>query len=337
MNIKIILTNTVLSFFLVSSSFIESIENSIVPAIKNLEAIENLPTHKYSRHQLKEISSALEHKDECVRCISFNMLANDNDNEREECNRWPQRLPRIVEMLKEMEPDLIGAQELCQVQLDDLLAQIGTRYAFFGEPRSDGELNGVFYRKERFGLIKAVVWCIDSGLSGNQVTMLQLKDRFTGRFFAIFNTHLSFNLRKRDEEVHFIIDKIASVARHMPVLLTGDFNTFPNRPDLDCLPFHDGEYIHRLLTKRILKDSSEVSLLGHLGPIATFTNAPKDKVPFQGSGTPGVVLDHIYVSKEIIVLVHAVQAGTVNGYFPSDHMPVIMDFLIYAGRMDCRH
>lgn len=108
----------------------------------------------------------------------------------------------------------------------------------------------------------------------------------------------------------------------------GDLNTFPNRIDLDRLPFLDGDYIHRILTQTILHDARDVSLLGHLGPISTFTNNPPDIQKFQGTGTPGVFLDHIYVSKEITVLIHATQPVTVGGGYPSDHMPVFIDFTL---------
>ena len=68
--------------------------------------------------------------------------------------------------------------------------------------------------------------------------------------------------------------------------------------------------------------------MGHLGPIVTFTNSPENGVPFKGTGTPGIFLDHILVSKGLSVLIHAVQPGTVGGYFPSDHMPVLIDFVV---------
>ncbi len=326
---KILKFYILLSLLLVSSLFIEGVENSIVLAIENSEVIEKLPIQKYSKNQFAEISAALQHKEKRLRIVSFNMLANDMDHKREEFNRWPQRLPRIVDTLKEIDPDVIGAQELYQTQLDDLLPHIETTFGFYGEPRTDGELNGVFYRKSRFELVNAKVWAIPPiGQIGNNITMLQLKDILTGQLFAIFNTHLAFGANERENEVHFIIEQILPVAEQMPVILTGDLNTFPNRLDLNRLPFYDGDYIHRLLTKNILKDSFEVTLLGHLGPISTFTNAPENGIPFQGTGTPGVMLDHIYVSNEITVLIHAVQPGTVNGYFPSDHMPVIIDCLI---------
>jgi endonuclease/exonuclease/phosphatase family metal-dependent hydrolase len=77
-----------------------------------------------------------------------------------------------------------------------------------------------------------------------------------------------------------------------------------------------------------LRDAKDLYILDHLGPISTFSNAPDDVVAFKGTGTPGVFLDHIYVSKDITVLIHAVQPGKVNGDFPSDHLPVLIDFII---------
>ena len=77
-----------------------------------------------------------------------------------------------------------------------------------------------------------------------------------------------------------------------------------------------------------LKDAMGRALVGQVGPIATFTNAPEGKIPFKGLGTPDVILDHIYVSKEIIPLLHAIQPATVDGHFPSDHMPVLVDCIV---------
>ena len=150
------------------------------------------------------------------------MLANDTDHKREECNRWPQRLPRIVEIIEEIAPDVIGAQELYQVQLDDLFPHIDDIFGFYGEPRTDGELNGVFYRRSRFELVKGQVWAIpQTGLIGNNVTMLQLRDLVTGQLFAIFNTHLAFGANEREQEVQFILEQILPVAEQMPVMLSG--------------------------------------------------------------------------------------------------------------------
>lgn len=78
----------------------------------------------------------------------------------------------------------------------------------------------------------------------------------------------------------------------------------------------------------MIKNSETRSLIGHFGPISTFTNNGAETTPFQGTGTPGIVLDYIYASDKVIILTHATEAGTVDNCFPSDHMPVIIDFII---------
>lgn len=331
--------NKILIYFLfpfqIVSFLCEAIENSVIPQIEKFEKIENLPAHQYSQGQFLEIASALDHKDERIRIASYNVLFNLYDHNLDEVNRWPQRLPRIVELIEEMQPDIIGVQELYPDQLKDLLPFLGEHFAFYARACEDGEeLNGIFYRKERFEVLGRRIWFMTytpDVPSSETLTMLQLKDRLTGKPLAIFNTHLTFSkINKRAFQVEFIARYIALFAEKMPVVLTGDMNTFPNRLDLERLPFYDGDYIHRTLTKKYLRDAKDLSLLGHLGPLSTFSNASDDvKVtPFKGTGTPGVFLDHIYVSNGVKVIFHAVQPGTVNGHFPSDHLPILIDCIV---------
>lgn len=330
MNIKKYIISYLVSAILAIPVFLGSVENSIIPTIEKFEYVENLPAQKYSRQQFSEITSVLKRKDECIRLVTYNVLFNRYDHNLDEENRWPQRLPRIVELLEEMRPDILSVQELFTNQFIDLRPHVEHTFAFYCRDCEDGELSGIFYRKERFELIDSKVCymtCTPDIPSSATLTMVQLKDLKTGKMFAVFNAHLSSsNAEKRDFQARFIAKNIKSFAQRMPVILTGDLNTFPNRLDLEKLPFYDGDYIHRLLTAGVLKDSKDVSILGHLGPISTFSNASDDAIPFTGTGTPGVFLDHIYVSKGIQVLIHAVQAGTVNGHFPSDHLPVLIDF-----------
>lgn len=310
----------------------ESVENSIIPFLEKSECVENLNSKKYSDNQYAEICEVLTHKNERIRLVSFNMLFNLYDHNLDEVNRWPQRLPRIVEILQDMQPDVIGVQELYQDQLDDLLPLIDSTYAFYSEPCEDGERNGIFYRKDRFEIIDSAVIYISKTPTvpaSETLTMLKLRDMKTGKEFAVFNTHLAFgNINKRDFQARFIAEHLEDYTDKTPVLLTGDLNLFPNRLDLEKLPFLDGDYINRILTKGSLKNARDVSILGMIGPLSTFTNSPDGVEPFKGLGTPGVFLDNMYVSKEVTVLMHAVQPGTVDGHFPSDHMPILIDFII---------
>lgn len=318
--------------FWVASSLGGAVENSVIPQIERFENVNLLQTHRYSKNQFLEMASILERKPESIRLATYNMLFNLYDQNLDEVNRWPQRLSRIVELIGEMQPDIMGVQELYSNQLKDLLPMIEDTYAFYAKACEDGELNGIFYRKDRFEVVDHKIWYMTATpkvSSSETLTMIQLRDVKTGKCLAVFNTHLSFSkVDKREFQARFIAKRIEWFADKMPVILTGDMNTFPHRLDLQKLPFYDGDYIDRILTKKHLRDSIDISLLGHLGPLSTFSNAADGVVPFTGTGTPGVFLDHIYVSKEVNVIIHAVQPGTVNGHFPSDHLPVLIDFIL---------
>jgi endonuclease/exonuclease/phosphatase family metal-dependent hydrolase len=315
------------TFFVCCSFSLQSVENSVIPLIEKFEQLENLPTKRYSDNQYREISHALSQIDNKVRVVSFNILFKAYDKDLDPVNRWEQRFPRLIEVLKEMKPDIIGIQELYKDQMKDLNPYFKKNFILFAKPCVDGELNGILYKKNRFELVKSKVWYMSKTPrlpDSETLTMVQLKDLKTGQIFAVFNVHLSFSdQNKRDFQARFMVKHITPIAEQMPVILTGDMNTFANRLDLEGLPFHDGDHIQRILTDSPLKDAKDVSLLGHLGPIAT-TNF-NDGAAFKGLGTPGVFLDHIFVSKGINVIIHAVQPGTVGGYFPSDHFPIIMD------------
>lgn len=315
-----------------SALFLDAVENSIVPAIEKYERIENLQIQKYSDRQYSEIVSSLNRKSEKIRLATYNVLFNLYDHNLDEVNRWPQRLPRIVALFEEMQPDIIGVQELYANQVDDLRTRLEGVYAFYSKPCKDGEHNGIFYRKDRFKVLVSDIWYMTETPrtpSSAGLTMVQLKDRKTGKCIAVFNAHLAFsNVNKRDFQARFIAEQIETFAAGMPHIFMGDLNLFPNRVELQKLPFFDGDYIHRILTAGALRDAKEVAILGHLGPLSTFSNAEDNTIPFQGTGTPGVFLDRIYVSPNINVLIHAVQPGTVDGHFPSDHLPVLIDFTL---------
>lgn len=318
--------------FVYSISAAIGVEQSIIPLMEKTESLSALPIAKYSTSQFAEIEESLNRKTERLRLVTYNMLAHTYDYKTDPVNRWPQRLPRILDLLDEMQADIIGAQELYDHQAQDILDHFGETYVFYALPCDDGEQNGIFYRKDRFEVVDSHVWYMSETPEvpdTETLTMLTLRDLRSGQTFAVFNAHLAFsNVNKRDYQARFIQKYAEKYAKNMPVLVTGDLNTFPNRTDLGKLPFYDGDYIHRLLTQESLRDARDMSLLGHIGPLSTFTNATDEAIPFTGIGTPGVLLDHVYISKGITVLLHAVQPGTVDGHFPSDHMPIVVDFLL---------
>lgn len=307
-----------------------AVEGSIVPLIDRLETASELQAKKYAPHQLQEIQQALKAKDNRLRAVSYNLRFDCMDHLLEPIHRWPSRLPRALRLLEYLDFDILGVQEPYQNQIQDLLKTLSPTYAFFSKLSSTGEINGVFYRKKRFELLGSHAWAMTSKEKRlDTLTLVQLKDRLTRHSLAVFNTHLSYpNIEKREQQALFISEIIEKWASRMPILLMGDFNSFPNRGDLEGLPFHDGDYIHRLLTRGTIRDARTHSLLGHLGPTGTYTNIGMNPAPFKGYGMPGLFLDHIYISPGVKVLVHAVEPAKVGGQFPSDHMPIITDILL---------
>ncbi len=138
------------------------------------------------------------------------------------------------------------------------------------------------------------------------------------------------DIEKREAEAHEIVQIIEPYAKNGAVIFTGDLNTFSARLDLSGLPFYDGDYIHHILSKASITNAERRALIGHFGPISTFTNNSNssDIKPFQSTGTPGIVLDYIYTSENVTILTHATESGTVDGHFPSDHMPIVVDLIV---------
>jgi hypothetical protein len=111
------------------------------------------------------------------------VLFNLYDHNLDEENRWPNRLPRIVELIHEMRPDIINTQELYPTQVQEIVNLIGDDFSFFpGEKDEDGESYGIFYRTDCFELLSSQ---IDYLLS-----MVQLKDLKTDKIIHVFNTHM---------------------------------------------------------------------------------------------------------------------------------------------------
>jgi endonuclease/exonuclease/phosphatase family metal-dependent hydrolase len=305
----------------------QSITDSIIPWVEKVQDLSQLNKAKYAEAQFEEISEVLSHKEERIRLATFNILRSDLAYDYAEIHQWEHRLPRVIATIQEMDADVLGVQEMDLKQRDDLMAYLKDTYSFYGVPRKDGELAGIFYRKDRFEVKKQEAIQIPGIEKEQLLHVLELRDIKTGKSFRMHNLHNTFSrINLRQKEVAFIADLLKS--HTVPVIYTADVNSFPNRPDLINLPAYDGDYVHRTFTRYDLKDAQEVSILGHVGPLSTFTNKPGNKVGFSGQGEPGVILDHIYVSPEIAVFVHACQPVRVNGHFPSDHIPVLMDFYI---------
>lgn len=184
-----------------------------------------------------------------MKLVTFNIRC---DYEQDGINSFEYRKPMILDKLKEENPDIICFQEVLPhvaVWLKENLSD----YYVIGCGRSEvleDEQTTIAYKKDRFNLMNMeVFWLsntpnIPASRYENQsicpriCTEALFYDNITKEIFRIYNTHLDHIgsearelglgqiLRKTDEEVFF---------PNAPVIITGDFNAFPDSLELKIL------------------------------------------------------------------------------------------------------
>ena len=239
-------------------------------------------------------------------------------------NVWEARRDLLVETVRAHHPDLMGTQELFQLQGDYIVSKLPD-YAWFGRSRRGDHTDehmGVFYRKDRLELVDSgdfwlsetpeTVGSMSWGVTlPRMVTWGDFKDKQTGQTFRYMNTH--FAHRREDEEARtnsarVIVDRLKALPEGRTVILTGDFNTGM-----------DSEAHRQLAT--VLTDPWSAEAKGPAGTFHGFRGTPGrariDWIMFRGALIPKsmeTITDH---------------QGEV---YPSDHFPVLAVFETSAAK-----
>jgi endonuclease/exonuclease/phosphatase family metal-dependent hydrolase len=250
------------------------------------------------------------------------------DNPDDSINAWPNRIPLFSRVISEEKPDLLGLQEVLWHQYE-AMDSVLKEYSSVGVGRDDGarggELNPVFFRKERFDLVRTLTfWLSDTpevpGSKGwgaslpRIVTWIELADKNNHDHFYFFNTHFAHDSDSaRIMSSKILLKEVEKIAEGFPYIVTGDFN---------MLPYSTG---YSILTGPaesvpVLKDSYFVSERKPAGPAFTF-NGFSDK---PGTGR----IDYIFVKNGMRVLNHSTLVEKDKKIFISDHWPVTSRVLI---------
>lgn len=256
--------------------------------------------------------------------MTFNVRINlPSDGE----NAWPHRKEMATSMVRFYEPHIFGVQEALQGQVNDLSSGLPD-YSWFGVGRDDGKQAGeymaIYYLKTRFKLLQGdTFWLSEhpetTGLGWDAayirvVTWAQFEDLETGQRFFHFNTHFDNRGEEaRRQSAHLLLNKVDEIAGDAPVIITGDFN---------CAPESEP---YRIITESgLVFDARSISREPHHGPSRTF-----NKFDLETLKTVERPIDYIFVSKSFEVRKHATLSDTIDGRFPSDHMPVIAEVTIH--------
>jgi endonuclease/exonuclease/phosphatase family metal-dependent hydrolase len=244
------------------------------------------------------------------------------DNPRDSLNAWSNRVSQVSKFINSEKPSIIGMQEVLWAQyetLDSLLPD----YASEGKGRDDGarggEMNPVFFRKDRFDLIRTITfWLSDTpDVPGSKgwgaslpriVTWMELADKKSHDHLYFFNTHFAHDSDSaRVMSSKMLLEEVGKIAAGFPFIVTGDFNMGPESPGYAILTGPDESV-------PLLKDSYKISEKKPYGPSYTFNGF---------SDTTGAKrIDYIFVRNGIKVMAHSTFIRKDHGVFISDHWPV---------------
>lgn len=256
--------------------------------------------------------------DEQLKVMTFNIrldAPSDGDN------NWKYRKNNVAQMIKYYQPDLLGMQEVCHNQMEDLKQSL-PQYTALGVARDDGKEAGeycpIFFNTERFDVVDYGNFSLSEnpdsiGLKGwdasyNRITTwCVLKDKNTSNQLVFFNTHLDNDGKvARNESVQLIMNKIKEIAPGVPAIITGDFNCTPDDEPLKVL--EAGGMMNALTTAKVTYGSSwSFHDFGRL--------AMEERV----------LLDYIFTTTGAIIDRYRVIEDMPNNSYLSDHHPVMVD------------
>lgn len=260
------------------------------------------------------------HDADTLKVITFNIRY---DNPHDSINAWPNRASFLCWFLNDEEPDLIGMQEVLNHQYE-YIDSVLTGYSSVGVGRSDGakqgEMNPVFFRKDRFDLIRSkTFWLSDSpSMAGSQawganlpriVTWVELSEKTTSKHFYFFNTHFAHDSDSaRIMSSGLLLSKVDSITADFPFVITGDLNMRISGKGYEILtgPFE---------SVPLFEDTYAVTEKRPVGPAYTFNG-------FSDSISSGRI-DYIFVRNGMKVLDHRTFIKKEHGIYISDHWPVM--------------
>jgi len=260
-----------------------------------------------------------------VRLMTYNVRLDTPDDLE---NVWANRKARLINVIKFNKAEIFCLQEPLPNQVNDL-QQAFPEFGYYGVGREDGqnkgEFNPVFYDKRRFSVLEnGTFWLSETPeVAGSKgwyatlpriVTWLKMQDMMSGSSFYLFNTHFDHSSQNaRDQSAVLLIAKVQEIAQGEAIIITGDFNDSPtSKPYKTIIENASGLE---------LKDAVTVSKYPHHGPSFTF-------VGFDFIGVPGRVIDYIFVNQKIDVTWHTTITDNWDGVYPSDHLPVLIEFEI---------
>lgn len=265
---------------------------------------------------------------EPIKIMTYNIRFDNSSIFTTDPNRWSKRKDPMADMIRGYDVDILGIQEGLSWQVDDLAKRLPDMnwYGIGRENgKSKGEFTAIFFKKNKFDVLdKGTFWLSETpekvsiGWDANTyriASWVVLKQRSSNKIFFVLNAHLDHvGTTARRESMKLILSKLKDLAKDLPVIVMGDFNTSAT----NAMTSQDYQPNKRL------KDSRMMSINRPEGPYGTFISSGKfsTDMPIQGR------IDFIFVNNQIEVLTYRVLTDSKNGSYFSDHLPVLIEAVI---------
>jgi endonuclease/exonuclease/phosphatase family metal-dependent hydrolase len=257
-----------------------------------------------------------------VRLMTYNIrldLASDG------VNAWPHRRAWVASQIHWLRPDLFGLQEVTPTQRGDLRADL-PQYRFIGDGRDEdgkGEASPLAFDPEKFEVLDSGMFWLSptpavpskgwDAAYNRIVTWARLRVRATRQVVLAVNTHWDhIGVVARQESAKQMLRWLGENTRRCEsVLVFGDFNSELGSPQM------------QLLTDAAvgLREARGVARTAPVGPIGTFNG-------FKLDPPPPAAIDHFLLGKGVEVERYLVLTQIIDGRWPSDHFPVLIDVTV---------
>lgn len=237
-----------------------------------------------------------------LKVISFNIRYCDD----KDANSIKERAPRLAEITKRYDADIIGFQEFT-VPWENEIANLFPEYEMFNKYRAKEELEGapILWKKDKFQCLKTgYFWLSDTpkvesrGWDSlyNCFRMCEyviLKHLESGKIFTHMNTHFGFGDKGQIDSANLIFEYSNKISPN-PTLVTGDFNMTPESKGY----------------KEMVKHFTDVNAV-------TINDR---RTTYHGYGTvDNEHIDYCFINEKIKPLSLKIIDETIDGKFPSDH------------------
>jgi endonuclease/exonuclease/phosphatase family metal-dependent hydrolase len=230
---------------------------------------------------------------------------------------WARRRDAVTGLLRSFSPDVLGLQESTGTQQRDIERALD-RYRWHGvaDDPGSGEHNPIGAGGRFVPRAKRTEWLSptpDEQSVGwdaaypRVLTRVLLTDTLTDRSLAVYNTHFDHRGRvARRHSARLVRERITSLPAATEAVVLGDFNCRPGTRPYEILLGNECE--------RPLRDTRTA---------AATTDGPATTVTDFEALDPGRRLDHVLVTPGLSVDTYRAHDRTVNGRYPSDHLPIV--------------